>query len=70
MLTRGLSLGERTGVQGLADGLVWSSAAVASLSSGLVVATASYTALGFLAIGLLVIPSGLLLARRAAVATS
>jgi MFS family permease len=67
MLTRGLSLGERTGVQGLADGLIWSSAAVASLSSGVIVATASYTALGFLSIGLLVIPSGLLLLRRASV---
>lgn len=67
MLTRGLSLGERTGVQGLADGMVWSSAALASLSSGVVVATASYTALGFLAIALLVIPSGLLVARRAAI---
>jgi MFS family permease len=66
MLTRGLSLGERTGIQGLADGLIWSSAALASLSSGVVVATASYTALGFLAIALLVIPSGLLVARRGA----
>lgn len=67
MLTLGLSLGERTGVQGLADGLIWSSAALASLSSGVIVATASYTALGFLAIALLVVPSALLLARRTAV---
>jgi MFS family permease len=70
MLTRGLSLGERTGVQGLADGLIWSSAALASLSSGVIVATASYTALGFLAVVLLVIPSGLLLVRRAAISTA
>ena len=70
MLTRGLSLGERTGVQGLADGLIWSSAALASLSSGVIVAGASYTALGFLAIGLLVIPSGLLLVRRSVAATA
>ena len=70
MLTRGLSLGERTGVQGLADGLIWSSAALASLSSGVIVAGASYTALGFLAIGLLVLPAGLLLVRRAAVSTA
>ncbi len=67
LLTRGLGLGERTRVQGLADGLIWSSAALASLSSGLVVAGASYTALGFMAIGLLVVPSVLLLARRTAV---
>lgn len=70
MLTRGLALGERTGVQGLADGLVWSSAAFASLSSGLVVASASYTALGFLSIGLLVVPCTLLLVRRASVVPS
>ena len=67
LLTRGLALGERTRVQGLADGLIWSSAAIASLSSGIVVAGASYTALGFLAIGLLVAPSLLLLVRRSAV---
>ncbi|HUF06801.1 MAG TPA: MFS transporter, partial [Candidatus Binatia bacterium] len=46
MLTRGLALGERTRVQGIADGMIWSSAAVASLASGVVVAGASYTALG------------------------
>ncbi len=67
LLTRGLALGERTRIQGLADGMIWSSAALASLSSGVVVAGASYTALGFLAIGLLVVPSVLLLARRTAV---
>ena len=67
LLTRGLALAERTRVQGIADGMVWSSAAVASLSSGVIVAGASYTALGFLAIGLLVVPTGLLLARRTTV---
>jgi MFS family permease len=65
MLTRGLALAERTRVQGLSDGLVWSSGAVASLSSGVVVAGASYTALGFLGLGLLLVPATLLLARRA-----
>jgi MFS family permease len=67
LLTRGLALGERTRVQGLADGLVWSSAAVASLSSGLVVAGASYTALGLLGVALLVPPATLLVLRRGAV---
>jgi MFS family permease len=67
MLTRGLALAERTRVQGVADGLVWSSAALASLSSGIIVAGASYTALGFLAIALLVAPAALLLVRRSAV---
>ena len=56
MLTHGLALGERTRVQGMADGLIWGTAAIASLSSGLVVANASYTALGFLGIGLVAVP--------------
>lgn len=63
LLTRGLALGERTRVQGVADGLVWSSAAVASLSSGVVVAAASYTALGLLGAAL-VVPAAVLLVRR------
>ncbi len=60
MLTRGLALGERTRVQGIADGMIWSSAAVASLSSGVVVAGASYTALGLVGAGLLIAPVVLL----------
>ena len=38
LLTRDLSLAERTRLQGLTDSLIWSSAAVASLGSGIVVA--------------------------------
>ena len=68
LLTRGLALGERTRVQGIADGMVWSSAAVASLSSGVVVAGASYTALGLLGVALLVPAAVLLLLRRSSVA--
>jgi MFS family permease len=64
MLTGGLALAERTRVQGIADGLIWSSAALASLSSGVVVAGASYTALGFLGVALLVVPGMLLVGRR------
>ena len=68
MLTGGLALGERTRVQGLADGMVWSSAAVASLSSGVVVASTSYTTLGFLGLALLAVPVAVLAWRgRAAV---
>lgn len=63
LLTRGLAIGERTRIQGLADGMVWSSAAVASLSSGIIVAGASYTALGFLGVALLVPPATLLALR-------
>jgi MFS family permease len=68
LLTRGLPLGERTRVQGVADGLVWSSAAVASLVSGVIVAGASYTTLGLLGVALLVPPAMLLVARRHALA--
>jgi MFS family permease len=66
LLTHGLSLAERTRLQGLTDGLIWSSAAAASLGSGVVVAAASYAALGLLGAGLVVVPA-LLVIRRAAV---
>ena len=68
LLTRGLALGERTRVQGVADASIWTTAALASLASGVVVAEASYTVLGFLAVGLLVVPSVLLLARGRGIA--
>ncbi|MBA3403729.1 MAG: MFS transporter, partial [Gemmatimonadaceae bacterium] len=64
LLTHGLALGERTRVQGIADGLIWTSSALASLSSGIVVASLSYTALGMMGIALLVGPFVLLLAYR------
>ncbi len=64
MLTAGLTLGERTRVQGVGDAMIWTSAAVASVSSGLIVAGASYTALGLLGVGLLVPPAVVLLAQR------
>ncbi len=70
LLTRGLTLGERTRVQGVADGTIWTSAALASLGSGLIVAGASYTALGLLGVGLLIPPAALLLARRRTVAVA
>ena len=67
LLTQDLSLAERTKVQGLTDGLIWSSAAAASLGSGLVVAAASYATLGLLGAGLVIVPLLLVLARRNAV---
>ncbi|MGZ9160558.1 MAG: MFS transporter [Candidatus Limnocylindrales bacterium] len=67
LLTTGLSLAERTRVQGLTDGLIWSSAAVASLGSGLVLAYASYAILGLMGAALVVVPMLLVLARRSAV---
>jgi MFS family permease len=67
LLTHGLSLAERTRIQGLTDGLIWSSAAAASLGSGVVVAAASYATLGLLGAALVVVPTMLVVARRAAV---
>ncbi|MFL5682200.1 MAG: MFS transporter [Chloroflexota bacterium] len=64
LLTRGLGLAERTRVEGLTDALIWSSAAAASLGSGIVVAAASYTALGLLGAALIIVPAWLLLSRR------
>ena len=63
MLTAGLVLAERTRVQGVADGLIWTTAALASLLSGVVVDAASYAALGLLGLALLVVPAALMLAR-------
>jgi MFS family permease len=67
LLTHGLSLAERTRVQGLTDGLIWSSAAAASLGSGVVVAAANFAALGLLGAALVVVPTLLIIARRSAV---
>ena len=57
LVTVGLSLAERTRVQGIADALTWGTAAFASLSSGLVVAYGSYTVLGFVGVALTAIPA-------------
>jgi len=68
LLTHGLSLAERTRIQGLTDGLIWTSAAAASLGSGVVVAAASYATLGLLGAALVVVPALLVVARRSSVA--
>ena len=70
LLTTGLSLAERTRIQGLTDGLIWSSAAAASLGSGVVVAAASFAALGLLGAALVVVPFMVVLARRSAAAAA
>ena len=67
LLTHGLSLAERTRLQGLTEGLIWSSAAVASLGSGVVVGAAGYATLGLMGAGLVVVPILLVVARRRAV---
>ncbi len=54
LLSDHLELHERTRVQGVADAMIWSAAAAASLGSGLIMAAAGYAALGVLALGLVV----------------
>jgi MFS family permease len=67
LLTQDLSLAERTRLQGLTDGLIWSSAAAASLTSGVVVAAAGFATLGLLGAALVVAPVLIVIARRTAV---
>jgi MFS family permease len=66
LLSEHLELHERTRVQGVADALIWSTSAAASLGSGLIMAVAGYTALGILGVGLVVIPIVTLQAHRSA----
>jgi len=64
LLARGVDLAKRTRLEGITDALVWSSAAAASLTSGVVVAAASYTALGLIAAALVLLPVWVLVTRR------
>jgi len=72
MLAGNLAIGERTRLQGFTDAFIWSSAAAASLSSGLVVDWAGYATLGLIGAGLVAIPVIVLvgLRRRPVVAPS
>ena len=70
LLTHGLGLAERTRLQGATDSIIWSSGAAASLGSGIVVAAASYTALGLMGAGLVIVPIWLLVSRRSQIAPS
>jgi MFS family permease len=63
MLTRGVDVADRTRLQGVVDSLIWSSAAAASLGSGVVLAAASYTALALLGVALTVVPLWLFITR-------
>jgi MFS family permease len=64
MLSHSLELHERTRVQGVADAMIWSASAAASLGSGLIMAAVGYTALGILGAGLVIIPVVTLRAQR------
>ena len=70
MLTRGVDGADRTRLEGMADSLIWSSAAVASLGSGVVLAAASYTALALLGVALTIVPLWLFITRSRGVATA
>ena len=64
MLSAGVELAARTRVQGLADAVIWTTSALASLGSGVVVAGAGFSILGFLGAALVLAPVWLLLNRR------
>lgn len=66
LLTSGLGIAERARTQGFADALIWSSAAVASAGSGVVMATAGYASLGLLGLAFVAVPVVLIATRRAA----
>jgi MFS family permease len=63
-VTGGLTMSERTRLQGWTDSLIWSSAALASLGSGLIVAGAGFASLGLLGAALVVVPAWIVAARR------
>jgi MFS family permease len=67
LLTSGLDVSERTRVQGLADALIWTTAAIASLGSGLVLQAAGFTTLGLLGAGVVLLPVWLFATRRHAI---
>ena len=70
MLSRGLEIHERTRVQGVADAMIWSSAAAASLGSGFIMVVAGYTALGVLGACAVLIPVVVLRSQRSAMQAS
>lgn len=68
MLSAGVELSERARVQGLADAVIWTTSAFASLGSGVIVAAAGFSTLGFLGVALVLAPVWLLLSRRHVIA--
>ena len=68
LLSGGVSSAERTRLQGIVDAFVWSTAAAASISSGLIVNAAGYTALGITGLGIVLLLGALVLGRRSRLA--
>ncbi len=56
LLSEHLEIHERTRIQGIADALIWSSSAAASLGSGIIMAAVGYAALGVLGASLVLLP--------------
>jgi MFS family permease len=70
LLTAGVSVAQRTRVQGIADAVIWTTSAAASLGSGAVVAAAGFSTLGFMGVALVLAPVWLLLNRRSEIAAA
>lgn len=68
MLSAGVELAARARVQGVADAVIWTTSAFASLGSGAIVAAAGFSTLGFLGVALVLAPVWLLLTRRHVIA--
>jgi len=69
LLSSRVELGERARVQGVADAVIWTTSAVASLGSGAVVAAAGFSTLGLIGVAIVLAPIWLLLQGRRALAT-
>lgn len=67
LLAKGVASADRARMQGAVDTAVYGSATIGSLSSGVLIATAGYTALCLLGAALIVIPTLVLLRLRSAV---
>ena len=69
MLSSGVELAERARVQGVADAVIWTTSAVASLGSGAVVAAAGFSTLGLIGVAIVLAPIWLLIQGRRSLAT-
>jgi MFS family permease len=67
MLSAGVEARERARVQGVADAVIWTTSAVASLGSGVVVAAAGFSTLGLIGVAIVITPVWLLLTQRRAI---
>jgi MFS family permease len=64
MLSGGVSVAERTRLQGVTDAFIWSTGAVASVSSGLLAQAAGYASLGITGVGIAALLAAVVLGRR------